>query len=116
MANEQNLRVIRSESEAREMGSKGGKKSGESRRQRKTLKEELLLLLEDGDLQERLSLALINEALHGNNSGSVTKAFATIRDTIGEKPIDKVMVSEVDPAVIEEVERMVTETESSDDP
>lgn len=115
MANEQNLRPARSKSEARERGKKGGKKSGESRRQRKTLKEELLALLESGDTQERLSLALINEALYGNHSGSVTKAFETIRDTIGEKPIDKVVVSEVDPAVIDEVERLVAEAESEDD-
>lgn len=115
MANEKNLKPVRTTSEARERGRKGGKKSGEARRQRKTLKEELLLLLEDGDLQTRISLALIAEALHGNSSGSVTKAFATIRDTIGEKPLDKVVVSEVDPAVIADVERMISEMESDDD-
>lgn len=115
MANEQNLKPARSKSEARERGRKGGKKSGESRRQRKTLREELLAILESGNTQERLSLALINEALYGNHSGSVTKAFETIRDTIGEKPVDKVMVSEVDPKVIDEVERLVSETESEDD-
>lgn len=115
MANEQNLKPARSKSEARERGRKGGKKSGESRRQRKTLREELLAILESGNTQERLSLALINEALYGNHSGSVTKAFETIRDTIGEKPVDKVMVSEVDPNVIDEVERLVSETESEDD-
>jgi len=59
-------------------------KSGEKRRQRKLLKEELLLLLEAGNMQEKLSLALINQALDGN-----VKAFEVIRDTIGEKPADK---------------------------
>lgn len=91
MANEQNL-IKPSDltpTERRENASKAGKASGEARRKRKTLREELLALLSDGDIQERMSLALINEAIEGNNAGSVTKAFETIRDTIGEKPIDK---------------------------
>lgn len=46
---------------------------------RKTLKEQLLLLLKDGDIQENLCLALIEKALDGD-----TKAFQIIRDTIGE--------------------------------
>lgn len=85
--NEDNLIPMneRTKEEQREIARKGGIASGESRRQRKTLKEELLLLLEKGDTQERVSLALIQEALKGN-----TKAFEVIRDSIGEKPIDKV--------------------------
>ncbi len=81
--NESNLRVPTSE-EAREIGRKGGIASGKARRERKTLREELLLLLEKGDTQEKISLAMIKEALDGN-----TKAFEVIRDTIGEKPVDK---------------------------
>lgn len=80
----------RSKEEVRRNASKGGKKSVEVRRARKTLREELLALLSDGDIQNRISLALIQEALDGNKSGSVTKAFETIRDTIGEKPTDKI--------------------------
>lgn len=98
MANEQNL-IKPSDltpNERRENASKAGKASGEARRARKTLKEELLLLLSDGDLQNRLSLALIDEALNGNKAGSVTKAFEVIRDTIGEKPVDKVENKNVD--------------------
>lgn len=94
MANESNLRVPTSK-EAREIGSKGGKASVEARRRRKTLKEELLALLSDGDIQERLSLALLDEALNGNKAGSVTKAFEVIRDTIGEKPTEKVEVGKL---------------------
>ena len=92
MANEQNLipNSERTPSELREMARNGGLASGEARRKRKTLKEELLLMLSDGDIQEKISLALINEAINGNNAGSVTKAFEVIRDTIGERPIDKV--------------------------
>lgn len=80
----------RSKDEQKKIQSNGGKKSGESRRARKTLREELLALLSSGDLQNQITLALVNEALNGNNAGSVTKAFETIRDTIGEKPADKV--------------------------
>lgn len=98
MANDQNL-IKPSDltpNERRENASKAGKASGAARRARKTLKEELLALLSDGDIQERLSLALIDEALNGNKAGSVTKAFEVIRDTIGEKPVDKVENKNVD--------------------
>lgn len=98
-----------SKKEAKELGSKGGKKSGEVRRARKTLREELLAILSSGDIQNRMSLALIQEALNGNGSGSVTKAFETVRDTIGEKPIDKVVVAEVDQNIIDEVEAMLND-------
>lgn len=80
--NEENLRTLTSE-EAREIGRKGGIASGKARAARKTLKEELLLLLSNGDTQEKVSLALIQQALQGN-----TKAFEVIRDTVGEKPKD----------------------------
>lgn len=92
----------RSKEEARKISSNGGKKSGEVRRKRKALREELLALLSAGNTQKNISLALIDQALNGN-----VKAFETIRDTIGEKPVEKVVMSEVDPSVISEVEEMV---------
>jgi hypothetical protein len=85
MANEENLQPVRTKKEARERGRNGGIASGKARAARKTLKEELLLLLSQGNTQEKISLSLITEALAGN-----TKAFEIIRDTIGEKPVDKV--------------------------
>ena len=94
MAGKDNLRPVSSTEEARERGRKGGLASGEARRKRKTLKEELLLMLSDGDIQEKISLALINEAINGNNAGSVTKAFEVIRDTIGERPAEKVQATQ----------------------
>ena len=94
MAGKENLRPVSSTEEARERGRKGGLASGEARRKRKTLKEELLLMLSDGDIQEKISLALINEAINGNNAGSVTKAFEVIRDTIGERPVEKVQATQ----------------------
>lgn len=88
----ENLQPVRTKEEARERGRAGGKASGESRRRRKTLKEELELMLSNPDLQQRICSELIREALFGNASGSVTKAFETIRDTLGEKPTDKVQM------------------------
>lgn len=82
--NIQNLKTPTSE-EARINGRKGGIASGKARAERKALKEELLLLLSKGDTQEKISLSLIREAIKGN-----TKAFEVIRDTIGEKPVDKI--------------------------
>ena len=102
MANEQNLKPVSSKKEARERGRKGGLASVESRRKRKTLKEELLLMLSEGETQQSVTLALIEKAMSGD-----TKAFEIIRDTIGEKPIDKVMIADVEPSVIAEVEAMV---------
>ena len=104
MANEQNLipNSERTPSELREMARNGGLASGEARRKRKTLKEELLLMLSEGETQQSVTLALIEKAMSGD-----TKAFEVIRDTIGEKPIDKVMISDVEPSVIAEVEAMV---------
>ena len=97
MANNSNLRIPTSE-EAREIGRKGGIASGIARQRRKTLKEELLILLdlidEEGKSNnEKISLSIIKQALEGN-----VKAYEVIRDTIGEKPIDK--VEQVNPPVI----------------
>ena len=82
MANEKNLKPLTTE-KAREIGRKGGIASGKAKKARKTLKEELLALLEAGDTQKNISLAMIQQALEGN-----TKAFEVIRDTVGEKPVD----------------------------
>ena len=104
MANNENLVSLadRTTSEKRAIASAGGKASGEARRKRKTLKEELLLLLSEGETQQSVTLALIEKARSGD-----TKAFEVIRDTIGEKPVDKVMIADVEPSVIAEVEALV---------
>ena len=109
MANEQNLipNSERTPSELREMARNGGLASGEARRKRKTLKEELLLLLSEGETQQSVTLALIEKAMSGD-----TKAFEVIRDTIGEKPVDKVMIADVEPSVIAEVEAIVNGQET----
>lgn len=107
MANEQNLRPPTSE-EARERGRKGGKASGKKRQQNKTFKEIISKFLDGQVSDERLKqqmidfgfadkevsnkscavFALWKEAIKGN-----TKAFELLRDTIGEKPQDKLNIS-----------------------
>jgi hypothetical protein len=105
MANKQNLEKgkatqFKSGEEAAKAGAKGGIASGEAKRARKTLREELLMLLSDDvtdkngnkiQAQAAMSAAILKQALTGN-----TKAFEIIRDTIGEKPVDKVEQINVD--------------------
>lgn len=67
------------------------KLSAEKKIQRKQLKEELLLCLSNGDVQQRMSLAIIDKACQGD-----VKAYEVIRDTIGEKPIDKQEIRKID--------------------
>lgn len=103
------------DSRAREAQQKGTA----TKRARKTLREELLVLL-SGDIVDRkgrtvqaqtaMSNALLKEALSGN-----TKAFEIIRDTIGEKPVDRVMIADIEQDVIDEVENAVnTKSKESD--
>ena len=91
MANEKNLIPLneRTKSQQREIASKGGKASVEAKRKRKTLKEELLLMLEDEEVQKSVAVALIQEAQSGN-----VKAFGMLRDTIGEAPVEKVQTTQ----------------------
>ena len=111
MANKQNLKIPTSK-EARENGRKGGIASGEARRKKKLLKECIDYLLEE-DVEENgktmsgaevLAVKLFEEARNGN-----VKAFEVLRDTAGQKPAEKVVVSNIDPDVIAQVERMVND-------
>lgn len=87
MANEENLINLRDRTprERQEISRKGAEATNRLRRERKTLKEELLLLLSENDMQEKISLALLQKAMQGD-----TKAFEVMRDTIGEKPKDEI--------------------------
>ena len=94
MANEQNLipKTTLSKEEAKKLGSKGGKKSAEVRREKKILKELLEEALgkktETGNRYVDITNALIQEAEKGN-----VKAYETIRDTLGQKPKENVNIS-----------------------
>lgn len=99
MPNEKNLKPVRTKSEARKRGQAGGKASGEARRQRKTLRANMELLLNldvssprdfnklssmgipigDIDNSMLLTAALFKKAAAGD-----VAAYKEIRDLIGE--------------------------------
>ena len=85
--------------------------STEAKRRKKTFREAMEAILEKEvldkngnkiDLLTAISAKQIEKAGKGD-----TKAFEVIRDTIGERPVDKVMIADVEPSVIAEVEAMV---------
>lgn len=113
MANEQNLidNSERSPNELRENGRRGGIKSGETRRRKKALKEcfEILLGNDITDKNgitmsgaEAMAAKVFQQALRGD-----LRAFEIVRDTAGQKPVEKVMVADVDQSIIDEVEEIV---------
>lgn len=114
----QNLNPVRSKAEAIERGRKGGKASGEARRRKKELRECLEILLEK-DIKSRsgetmsgaeaISAKLFEKALHGD-----IRAFEVIRDTAGQKPVDKIQVAEVDQATVDSVEALFNDKRPSD--
>ena len=102
-----------------EAGKKGGKASVEARRRRKELKETLEILLnmsldkrrknvdiekiqafadlkgKNVTVDEAMMMKLVQKALSGD-----LNSISMIRDTIGEKPSDKVEVKDVTPVII----------------
>lgn len=113
MGNQNNLIPFTSDQsrdEAVKNGKKGGKKSGQVRRDKRMLRDCLEILLEKkieiDDKQmtgmEAFALSAFQKALGGD-----VKAMEFVRDSIGQKPVDKVVVAEVEQSVIDEVEEMV---------
>ena len=121
MANSENLVSLadRTTSEKREIATKGGLASGEARRNKKMLRDCIDYLFErvdktvigdDGQPMsgaEQLAYNLFIKALGETDTGKAAKAFEVLRDTAGQKPVEKVVISEIDTDVIDEVERMV---------
>lgn len=102
----------------REYGRKGGLKKGENYKRRKELKETLNILLDmplktgrtttvekvqafanlkgkNITVDQAMMVCLIQKALKGD-----LNAIAMVRDTIGERPSDKVEVKDVTPVII----------------
>ena len=84
----------RTTDEQREIAKMGGIESGRVRRQKRDLRQALEMLLEkeyksnNGKMltgAEAISAKLFEQAMNGN-----VKAFETLRDTVGQKPVDKV--------------------------
>ena len=115
MANEGNLRAPTTE-EARERGRKGGKASGEARRKKREIREMLEEYLampakvngRDATRKDVMVLNAIRIVTEGNASDSdFLKAFALIRDSIGEAPIQRVEVDTIDPQARAEMDELL---------
>lgn len=103
----------RTKDEQKEIARKGGQASGASRRRKKDLKMALQILLDKKYTDkngrkitgtEAITAKLFEQAMKGN-----IKAFETIRATVGQDPVQKIMVAEVDQDIIDEIEKAVME-------
>lgn len=104
MANEQNLIPFneRTESEKRAIATAGGKASGKARRNKKMLRDCIDYLLEREDKAvldtegnpmsgaEQLAYNLFVKALGEPDTAKAARAFEVLRDTAGQKPVEKV--------------------------
>ena len=113
MAGKENLVPLTTE-KAREVGREGGVASGEAKRKKKLLRELLnemlerqnnLMLDENGDPMTNAAIMAV-KAIDAASSGD-WKAWELVRDTAGQKPIEKVMIADVDAGVVEQIESMV---------
>lgn len=104
----------RSKDEARELGRKGGIASGKARKEKADFKKKCQIWMETEVTKDKMGNPVTGAdlmiAVAGKEikNGSA-KFWELMRDTAGYKPVDKVMMAEVDPAVIEEVEKAVLE-------
>ena len=99
--NIENLRTPSTE-EARKMQLKSAQKRSQNIKERKLIRAVIEERLGGADLEEIVD-NLIDRAKHDS------KDFETLQAAIGQKPIDKVMVADVDQSVIDDVERMVND-------
>lgn len=101
------------EERAREMGRRSGaarREKGDLRKLCKLWMEEEVATGKDGEKitgGQMMVRVAVKEVAKGN-----PRFWELLRDTAGFKPVDKVMVSEVEPSVIAEVEQMVQEAEA----
>ena len=132
MANEKNLipNSERTPEELKAITTKGGINSGKARRQKRTMKDTMSILMsmavKEGDIpdiEEIKSVAELNklnmdietaicikQAMKAVKNGD-TKAAEFCRDTSGNKPVERVQVAEVSQEVIDEVEKAVLDDE-----
>lgn len=90
--NEDNLVSLadRTTEEVREIAKKGGIASGKARRERKAFKEALLLALNTEYDKDKTVQDVGIEALMLKYISGDLEVFKAIRDTIGEKPTEKI--------------------------
>lgn len=120
MANNENLRPFTSEQsheEAVKNGKKGGIASGVAKRNRKMLRDCIDYLLERQDTMvldaegnpmsgaEQLAYNLFVKALAETDTAKAAKAFEVLRDTAGQKPVEKVQMK-ADVNIADSAERL----------
>ena len=122
MAGESNLIPLneRTKEEQRRIATEGGKASVKARRDKKMLKDCLEILLEraekveiDGKTLKLTGAELIALTAYQKAAGGDIRAMEFVRDTAGQKPVEKVMIAEVEQSVVDEVEAMVMEDDES---
>lgn len=98
MANEQNLKPIRkgdlSNEELKKRQSNGGKKSAEARREKKLIRDRILERMGEDDWDEYIT-GIIERAKDNKADAEF------LRDTIGQKPVDKLAVTNIDKSIEE---------------
>lgn len=129
MANEQNLKPVRTKSEARERGRRGGKASGKSRRRKADFRKTLNMLLTaeidseewkpvlealgvECTLESALNMAMIKEGLAGN-----VKAYEAIAKYAGQsgKPDEDIRNREADTELKKARKQAVTGENETDE-
>lgn len=105
--------------ERRAIAQKAGRKSGEVRREKADLKKQMQLWLGTEVSKDAKGNALtgaeymvqiaVREMRNGN-----PKFWELIRDTAGQKPIDKIQIAEIDADIMEEVDNLVNQAEAED--
>ena len=97
--NIKNLRTPSTE-EAREMQLKSAQKRSQNIKERKLIRAVIEERLGNEDLEE-----IVDNLIARAKENS--KDFETLQAAIGQKPVDKVMVADVEKTIIDEVEKMV---------
>lgn len=123
MANEANLEKgkatqFRAGEEQAKIAQQGGIASGKARREKGNLRALAQLWLETEVTKDKngepmtggqFMLAVAAKEIAKGNS----KFWELMRDTAGQKPVDKVMIADVEQSVIEEVEKAVLDDDPS---
>lgn len=133
---EENLVKITAGERAAELGSKGGKKSAEVKQKKRDLRRAMQALLEASykvpardEKTQRPKIGKTGQPVMKTISGAELlatmafqkavkgdlHAFELVRDTSGQKPIERVMSAEVDPEVFDEIERLMNEDDDEED-
>lgn len=73
----------RTKSEQREIATKGGIASGEARREKKIIKDEILKRMKESDWEEMMTNMI-------QRAKGTDKGFEVFRDSIGQKPITEI--------------------------